>query len=303
MEPITLKQNDHPSYPQEEVKIIMQDANQNTGETNRGQQQYIKDLGTDFLKELFEKMGQGKNNQAQNQNPNIGQIQTMNNPQNQIIMNTPSQGNMNNMGTFNGLSHMNNMGNFIQLPNNQTAFISGPGPMQSGFFNPTPGNIINTQAMINNQQNTINVSQIPSNQQRAMVANNHNIPQLPINIPAITNTFIIPQPGMNMFGNEIAHQNTINQLGLNIQENISGINQKRGFAMVEKDQAPDLELKNEQVSDVSVKRFRSGEDILWDFDYDKSKRDLEDFIFRTHNAIKNNSYVDNKNSKLPYNFP
>jgi hypothetical protein len=73
--------------------------------------------------------------------------------------------------------------------------------------------------------------------------------------------------------------------------------------MVEKDQAPDLELKNEQVSDVSVKRFRSGEDILWDFDYDKSKRDLEDFIFRTHNAIKNNSYVDNKNSKLPYNFP
>jgi hypothetical protein len=158
MEPITLKQNDHPSYPQEEVKIIMQDANQNTGETNRGQQQYIKDLGTDFLKELFEKMGQGKNNQAQNQNPNIGQIQTMNNPQNQIIMNTPSQGNMNNMGTFNGLSHMNNMGNFIQLPNNQTAFISGPGPMQSGFFNPTPGNIINTQAMINNQQNTINVS-------------------------------------------------------------------------------------------------------------------------------------------------
>ena len=43
-----------------------------------------------------------------------------------------------------------------------------------------------------------------------------------------------------------------------------------------------------------VKKFKSGEDALWDMDLDKSKRDLEDFIYKTQNAIKNNTYVESK---------
>jgi len=45
-----------------------------------------------------------------------------------------------------------------------------------------------------------------------------------------------------------------------------------------------------------VKRFRSGEDALWELDYDKSKKDLEDFIFKTHTALKNKEYVEKQAS-------
>jgi hypothetical protein len=245
-------------------------------------------------------------NPNMNPNMNMGSFGNMKNTQNQMSINQNPQTNMNSMGSFNGLNNMNNVGQFIQIPNSNSipSFMPNPNMMQNGFFNPNQNNF--PQSLMSNQQNSlnVNVNSIPNNQQ-SRLAPSHNIPSLPINIPAISNSFIIPQQGINMFSNEIAHQNTLNQLGLNVGENFSGINQKRGISSIDKDQTPDLELKNEQVSDVSVKRFRSGEDILWDFDYDKSKRDLEDFIFRTHNAIKNNSYVDTNNTTTNTNtkFP
>jgi len=75
-------------------------------------------------------------------------------------------------------------------------------------------------------------------------------------------------------------------------------NQKRAFHQYEKDSIPEYGSKNEQINDISVKKFKSGEDALWDFDMDKSKKDLEDFIYKTHNAMKNN--LDD--SKILHNF-
>lgn len=72
----------------------------------------------------------------------------------------------------------------------------------------------------------------------------------------------------------------------------SMINQKRTFEALSRGISIG-ELKD-QINDSSVKRFRSGEDALWDFDYDKSKKDLEDFIYKTHNALKNNEYIESK---------
>jgi hypothetical protein len=72
-------------------------------------------------------------------------------------------------------------------------------------------------------------------------------------------------------------------------------NQKRSFQNYDnRDTIPELELKNEQINDISAKKFKSGDDNLWDFDMDRSKQDLEDFIYKTHNAIKNNTYIGSK---------
>jgi len=64
-------------------------------------------------------------------------------------------------------------------------------------------------------------------------------------------------------------------------------NQKRAFQTYERDSLGDFGTRSDQINDISVKKFKSGED-LWDFDVDKSKKDLEDFIYKTHNIIKNN---------------
>jgi len=64
-------------------------------------------------------------------------------------------------------------------------------------------------------------------------------------------------------------------------------NQKRAFQQYERESIGDFGTRSDQINDISVKKFKSGED-LWDFDVDKSKKDLEDFIYKTHNIIKNN---------------
>ncbi len=76
------------------------------------------------------------------------------------------------------------------------------------------------------------------------------------------------------------------------QQNISGASR---IFQLEPEKALESEIARfGQINDASVRRFRSGEEILFDFDYDKSKKDLEDFIFRTQNAIKNQTYVESK---------
>jgi len=110
------------------------------------------------------------------------------------------------------------------------------------------------------------------------------------------NPLMVSQQAFTMGSNlpQITGLSQFNQF--NSHHNIHGghINQKRPFHAYDKDMLPDFELKNEQISDISVKKFKSGEDALWDYDLDKSKRDLEDFIYKTHNAIKNNTYVESK---------
>jgi len=64
-------------------------------------------------------------------------------------------------------------------------------------------------------------------------------------------------------------------------------NQKRAFQQYERESMEAFGSRSDQINDISVKKFKSGED-LWDFDVDKSKKDLEDFIYKTHNIIKNN---------------
>ena len=101
-----------------------------------------------------------------------------------------------------------------------------------------------------------------------------------------------PQPG----GFSIPSMNQ--NKGFNQSQNSFLMNQKRAFHTYEKDSIPEYGSKNEQISDISVKKFKSGEDALWEFDMDKSKKDLEDFIYKTHNAMKNN--LDD--SKIINNF-
>lgn len=103
-----------------------------------------------------------------------------------------------------------------------------------------------------------------------------------------------PQPGgFGQFQIPSTNQNK----GFNQGQNSFLMNQKRAFHTYEKEAIPEYGSKNEQINDISVKKFKSGED-LWDFDMDKSKKDLEDFIYKTHNAMKNN--LDD--SKIIYNF-
>lgn len=87
----------------------------------------------------------------------------------------------------------------------------------------------------------------------------------------------------------------LNHMNFNQIAPTININQRKSFQNYDmRDNIPELELKNEQIGDISVKKFKSGEDAMWDFDMDRSKKDLEDFIYKTHNAIKNNAYVGSK---------
>lgn len=98
----------------------------------------------------------------------------------------------------------------------------------------------------------------------------------------------------------MSHYGQFNQLNNNpnqMNPNMS-INTKRSFQTYERDSIPELDPKTEQITDMSVKKFKSGEDALWDFDMDRSKKDLEDFIYKTHNAIKNNTYINSNTEKI-----
>ena len=96
---------------------------------------------------------------------------------------------------------------------------------------------------------------------------------------------IIPTTNQNRFMNQ----------GRDINLDINSKNgQKRSFQNLERESGFDIMPKNEQISDISVKRFKSGEDNIWDYDMDRSKKDLEDFIYKTHTAMKSNNAAESK---------
>lgn len=204
------------NYP--EHKIVHQTHMQIPHDTNKSTQQYIKDLGNDFLKDFIEK------NFSANKMPQLGSLPNdmhSYNPTTSAInpSSQPSSTNMNNPSALPHLSNMNNASN-----------------MQSHYSNGLMG-----------QAFSVN------------------------DVPRIT--------GLSQF----------NQFNSHHGMHGSHINQKRPYGYDN-----DFELKNEQINDISVKKFKSGEDILWEYDLDRSKRDLEDFIYKTQNAIKNNTYVESK---------
>lgn len=118
-----------------------------------------------------------------------------------------------------------------------------------------------------------------------------------------TNSFLMPQkvsssnsdvPQLGALNpSNLASFGTSKYLNQNKTENFLDqslrLGQKRSFQNYDKDneQGP----RNEQISDISVKKFKSGED-LWEYDMDSSKKDLEDFLYKAHNAMRNNSIGD-----------
>lgn len=219
------------NYP--EHKVVHQTHLQIPHDTNKSTQQYIKDLGNDFLKDFIEK------NFSQGKMPQLGSLG--------VDMNAFNQGNNVNSSNNVNTSAMNNSANMSHINNLGT---------QSNL----PTHSYNGLASLNG--NPLMVSQ------QAFTMGS--------NLPQIT--------GLSQF----------NQFGSHHGIHNNHLNQKRPFHTYEKDILPDFDLKNEQINDISVKKFKSGEDALWDYDLDKSKRDLEDFIYKTHNAIKNNTYVESK---------
>jgi predicted RND superfamily exporter protein len=209
------------NYP--DHKIVHQTNLQIPNDSNKSTQQFIKELGNDFLKDFIEK----------NFNPSKA----------------PSAGGMNN--TLPSASSLPN------LPmNNNPGNFGNPGSM---------GNVVNLGSLNS-------LSNMPPPHMNGLV--NLNGPSF-----SMQQQFDYGQMGgQNQMGQGQNHPNLM-------------VNQKRSFQSYERDTIPELELKNEQITEMSVKKFKSGEDILWDYDMDRSKRDLEDFIYKTHNAIKNNTYV------------
>jgi len=214
----------HPDH-----KIISQMQVQIPNDSNKTTQQFIKDLGNEFLKEFLEK------------NFNINTL-----------------GN-NSIGSIANLNGMSNSSNTTAT----TKSASTVNPME---------NLMNLST-VNNLSNMQPVNTLPS----------FGAPFWLQAQPSLGLTSDLNQG--NVFNSNPFFSN---QLGEN------SLNPKK-LGSLESDKIPEIEVKNEQINDASVKRFRSGEDIFWDFDYDKSKKDLEDFIFKTQNAIKNNSYVESKN--------
>lgn len=120
-----------------------------------------------------------------------------------------------------------------------------------------------------------------------------------------TNSFLMPQkvsssnsdvPQLGALNpSNLASFGTSKYLNQNKTENFLDqslrLGQKRSFQNYDKDN--EQGLRNEQISDISVKKFKSGED-LWEYDMDSSKKDLEDFLYKAHNAMRNNSIGDSK---------
>lgn len=215
------------NYP--EHKVVHQTHMQIPHDTNKSTQQYIKDLGNDFLKDFIEKNFNGSNKMQ--------------------------------LGTFNSDLHNFNTTN--------------PGSSTTNPTNNANSSTVNPMININTHSNhsynglgSINSSSLMAPQQTFTLGSMGSLPQI---------------TGLGQF----------NQFGSHHAIHGNSLNQKRQFEGL-----PDFELKNEQINDISVKKFKSGEDALWDYDLDKSKRDLEDFIYKTHHAIKNNTYVESKNYSM-----
>lgn len=209
------------NYP--EHKIVHQTNLQIPNDSNKSTQQFIKELGNDFLKDFIEKnFNPAKGSSASSMNGPVGGLQSS-------VSNT-TQGSL---GTNASMSNviMPNMSNMPPPTFNGMSNIGGPGFMQGQQTQQfTMGDMMGTSQM-----------------------------------------------------NQMYQQN----LGGNYS-----LNQKRSFQNYDnRDTIPELELKSEQINDISAKKFKSGEDALWDYDMDRSKQDLEDFIYKTHNAIKNNTYI------------
>jgi len=214
------------NYP--EHKIVHQTNLQIPNDSNKSTQQFIKELGNDFLKDFIEK------------NFNPGKISSTNSMSNTYNMSNPTS----NPSSTQGTASMGSSSNMMNLNN---------------FGNMPPPHL-------NNTMNNLGAPTYAMSQQ-------YNIQgDLPQNV------------GMSHYGQFNQSSNPMNP---NMQ-----INQKRSFQSYERDTIPELDPKTEQITDMSVKKFKSGEDALWDFDMDRSKKDLEDFIYKTHNAIKNNTYIN-----------
>jgi len=214
------------NYP--EHKIVHQTNLQIPNDSNKSTQQFIKELGNDFLKDFIEK------------NFNPGKLSSTNSMGNTYNMSNPTS----NPSSTQGTASMGSSSNMMNLNN---------------FGNMPPPHL-------NNTMNNLGAPTYAMSQQ-------YNIQgDLPQNV------------GMSHYGQFNQSSNPMNP---NMQ-----INQKRSFQSYERDTIPELDPKTEQITDMSVKKFKSGEDALWDFDMDRSKKDLEDFIYKTHNAIKNNTYIN-----------
>ena len=207
------------TYP--DHKIVHQTNLQIPNDSNKSTQQFIKELGNEFLKDFIEKNFHQNKLSSASSLPNL--------PGTNTISNVPTQTSVP-MGTTSNMSGVINLNNYGNI---QPSHLNG---MSASYG---------------------------MSQQYGMGTE----------MPQTTN---------------LSHYGQLNQPSPNqITSNL----QKRSFQTYEKDTIPELELKNEQITEMSVKKFKSGEDILWDYDMDRSKKDLEDFIYKTHNAIKNNSYI------------
>jgi transposase-like protein len=203
----------------------------------------------------------------------------------------------------------------LQIPNDSTKsthqFIKDLGnEFLKDFIEKNFGGKIPPPNQLNGTLNTHSISNnvnLPSTQNSTNLGNTSNMGGS-MNLNGLSN---MPPPhlnGMSNLGNnpyimsqqfnmstdmpQMMGQNLgqLNQPSPN-QMNHMSFNAKRSFQTYERDTIPELELKNEQITEMSVKKFKSGEDVLWDYDMDRSKKDLEDFIYKTHNAIKNNTYI------------
>ncbi len=206
------------NYP--EHKVIHQTQIEIPYDSNKSTQQYIKDLGNDFLKDFIEKNYPNNKVGSMEMNPYSTTSGHLPGASNAVSMNNPN------------LSHL----------------VNSNVPQQSA-----------------NGLQGLNGNQMPMSQHSFSMGSN---------LPQIT--------GLSQF----------NQFNPGVHN--PQLNQKRPYQNYDKDLQVDFELKNEQLNDMSVKKFKSGEDLLCDIDFDKSKRELEDFIYKTHNAIKNNTYRESK---------
>jgi hypothetical protein len=218
------------NYP--EHKIVHQTNLQIPNDSNKSTQQFIKELGNDFLKEYIEK----------NFNPNkMSSMGSMNNSLNTLppatsLSNPGISANLGNYSSTSNMGNVVNLGSLNSLSNMPPPHMNGLSSLGGPSF---------------------------SMQQQFAMGNDYG---------------------------QMGGQNMGQQHPSQMQQSMM-MNQKRSFQNYERENIPELELKNEQITDMSVKKFKSGEDVLWDYDMDRSKRDLEDFIYKTHNAIKNNAYV------------
>ncbi len=213
------------NYPNH--KIVQQRNLQIPNDSNKSTQQFIKELGNDFLKEYIEKnFHQNKLSTTAAINSSLPSVNPLGNISN-------AQASASTIVNPSGLHNMD---------------LNSYGNLQPSYFNGISG--------LNGSSYGHQYSDIPQSM-------------------------------------GLGHYGQMNQTSPNQMTTNSVMNQKRSFQTYEKDTIPDLDLKNEPITEMSVKKFKSGED-LWDFDTDRSKAELEAFIYKTHHALKTNSYNGSK---------